>query len=457
MPTSRRRQLANAIRALAMDAVQKANSGHPGMPMGMADIAEVLVERPSRGTTRQSAVVRPRPLRGLERSRLDAAVRAAASDRLPVDRSTTCARSASSARTRPATLNTTPTWASRPPPARWVRASRTPSAWRWRRRVLAATFNRPGFDVVDHRTWVFLGDGCLMEGVSHEACSLAGTLRLGKLIAFYDDNGISIDGEVHGWFTDDTPKRFEAYGWHVVPDVDGHDPQAVEAAIAAAKARKRPAESDLLQDDHRLRCAQQAGHRSDARRGAGRRRSRRSPQAARLAVRAVRRFPTKFAAAGMRASAARSAKRQWRATFQRVQARNFPELAAEYERRMRGELPSQWRDVVESYVAQSRAGDGGSLATRQSSQQALNAYGPALARAARRLGRPHGLEQHESQGLAHAHRRRSVGQLPPLRRARVRHGGDHERHRACTAASSLTAARSWCSRTTRATPCAWPR
>jgi transketolase len=102
---------------------------------------------------------------------------------------------------------------------------------------LAATFNRPGFDVVDHRTWVFLGDGCLMEGVSHEACSLAGTLKLGKLTAFWDDNGISIDGEVRGWFTDDTPRRFEAYGWHVVRDVDGHDPKAVESAIAAAKAQ----------------------------------------------------------------------------------------------------------------------------------------------------------------------------------------------------------------------------
>ena len=121
-----------------------------------------------------------------------------------------------------------------------------------------------------------------MEGVSHEACSLAGTLKLGKLIAFYDDNGISIDGEVHGWFTDDTPKRFEAYGWHVVPNVDGHDPQAIEAAIAAAKAHSGPAHADLLQDHHRLRCAEQAGHRSDARRGARRRRSRRDAQAARL-------------------------------------------------------------------------------------------------------------------------------------------------------------------------------
>ena len=103
---------------------------------------------------------------------------------------------------------------------------------------LAATFNRPGFDVVDHRTWVFLGDGCLMEGISHEACSLAGTLKLGKLVAFYDDNGISIDGEVQGWFTDDTPQRFEAYGWHVVREIDGHNPAAVQAAIAEALAQK---------------------------------------------------------------------------------------------------------------------------------------------------------------------------------------------------------------------------
>ena len=104
-------------------------------------------------------------------------------------------------------------------------------------KVLAANFNRPGHEIVAHHTWVFLGDGCLMEGISHEACSLAGTLKLGKLIAFYDDNGISIDGEVHGWFTDDTPRRFEAYGWHVVPNVDGHDPKAIEAAIAAARAQ----------------------------------------------------------------------------------------------------------------------------------------------------------------------------------------------------------------------------
>ena len=155
-------------------------------------------------------------------------------------------------------------------------------------KLLAATFNRPGHEVVDHRTWVFLGDGCLMEGISHEACSLAGTLKLGKLICFYDDNGISIDGEVDGWFTDDTPRRFEAYGWHVVRDVDGHDPAAVERADRGRKGRRREAVADLLQDRHRLGLAQQGGHARRAWRGARRRGSGRNARANRLASRAVR-------------------------------------------------------------------------------------------------------------------------------------------------------------------------
>ena len=221
----------------------------------------------------------PRPLRGFERPRLDAAVRAAASHRLPVDHRATSKRSVSSARTPPATRSTSRTSASRPRPGRSARASRTPSAWRSRRSGSRRRSTGPGFDVVDHRTWVFLGDGCLMEGVSHEACSLAGTLKLGKLIAFYDDNGISIDGEVHGWFTDDTPKRFEAYGWHVVRDVDGHDPAGRRGGDRRGQGAHGPSDADLLQDDHRLRCAEQAGHRGDARRRAGRRRSRRRAQA----------------------------------------------------------------------------------------------------------------------------------------------------------------------------------
>jgi transketolase len=155
-------------------------------------------------------------------------------------------------------------------------------------RFLATHFNRADAAIVDHYTYFFCGDGCLMEGVSHEACAFAGTQRLGKLIGFYDDNGISIDGEVKGWFTDDTPKRFEAYGWHVVPHVDGHDADAIRAAIEAARAENGPPVSDLLQDRDRLRRAQQAGHRGDARRRARRDRGRGRAQDARLGVSAVR-------------------------------------------------------------------------------------------------------------------------------------------------------------------------
>ena len=275
-----------------------------------------------------------------------------------------------------------------------------------------------------------------MEGVSHEACSLAGTLKLGKLIAFYDDNGISIDGEVHGWFTDDTPKRFEAYGWHVVRDVDGHDPQAIEAAIAAAKAHTDRPSADLLQDHHRLRRAEQAGHRSDARRRARRRRSRCGPPAARLAARAVRDSRRHSHAAGMHASAAprreaavaRRDSTPTSATFPRARSR----IRAA---RCSGELPGSGakscRATSRRPRRRRRPGHASGVAA---GAQCLRT---ARARAARRLGRPDRLEQHESQGLAVLSGDDRVGQLPSLRRARIRHGRDHERHGAARRAHSL--------------------
>ncbi|MGH8237713.1 MAG: transketolase, partial [Steroidobacteraceae bacterium] len=240
---------------------------------------------------------------------------------------------------------------------------------------LAATFNRSGFDVVDHRTWVFLGDGCLMEGVSHEACSLAGTLKLGKLTAFYDDNGISIDGEVHGWFTDDTPKRFEAYGWHVVRDVNGHDAQAVEAAIAEAQAH---ADRPTL-----ICCKTIIGY------GAPNKQGTEATHGATLGadeVAAARRqldwpyepfvIPDDIRRDwdAHERGAAREA--QWRERFNAYCAA-FPELAAEYERRMKGDLPAAWSDIVDDYVAQTVQANA-SVATRQASQQALNAFGPRV-------------------------------------------------------------------------------
>jgi transketolase len=235
MQTSRRRQLANAIRALAMDAVQKANSGHPGMPMGMADIAQVLWGdhlRHNPGNPQWAGRDRFVVSNG-HGSMLLYALLHLTGYPLTIENLKAFRQLGSPTAGHPEHephlgIETT----TGPLGQGLANAVGMALAEKW----LGATFNRPGFDVVDHRTWVFLGDGCLMEGVSHEACSLAGTLKLGKLTAFWDDNGISIDGEVHGWFTDDTPKRFEAYGWHVVRDVDGHDPQAIESAIVAAKA-----------------------------------------------------------------------------------------------------------------------------------------------------------------------------------------------------------------------------
>ena len=156
-------------------------------------------------------------------------------------------------------------------------------------KMLAAQFNRPGLEIVDHYTYVFAGDGCMMEGISHEACSFAGRHGLGKLIVFYDDNGISIDGKVIGWFTDDTAKRFEAYGWNVAPNVDGHDADAVHAAIKAARAEKSRPSLICCKTIIGFGCAEQTRHGSDPRRGAGRRRSGGRAQDAELAVRAVRR------------------------------------------------------------------------------------------------------------------------------------------------------------------------
>ena len=229
----------------------------------------------------------------------------------------------------------------KPPPARWARASPTPSAWRWPRSCWRANSTGPGYDIVDHHTYVFLGDGCLMEGISHEACSLAGTLGLDKLIAFYDDNGISIDGQVEGWFTDDTPKRFEAYGWHVIAGVDGHDREAIDAAIVPRRKAARQADADLLQDRDRQGRAEQGRHAT----------SRTARRSARSEVAATREalgwhyapfeVPAEiYAAWDARASGA-SAEAEW-------DARSRPMPGASRPRRpsssaaIQGELPADW-------------------------------------------------------------------------------------------------------------------
>jgi transketolase len=240
---------------------------------------------------------------------------------------------------------------------------------------LAATFNRPGFDVVDHRTWVFLGDGCLMEGVSHEACSFAGTMKLGKLVAFYDDNGISIDGEVQGWFTDDTPQRFEAYGWHVVRSIDGHNPAAVQDAITQAMAQK---------DRPTLICC-----RTIIGFGAPNKQGTEATHGAALGVEEVAAarqqldwpyepfvIPDDIRKDWDARERGAAQEGKWRERFNAYRAA-FPELAAEYERRMKGELPAAWPQIVKDFLAQASQANA-SVATRQASQQTLNAFGPKV-------------------------------------------------------------------------------
>ena len=252
------RDAVNALRALAMDAVQKANSGHPGMPMGMAEIAEVLWRRHLRhNPANPKWVDRDRfVLSNGHGSMLLYALLHLTGYDLPMEEIKRFRQLHSKTPGHPEYGDHGR--ASRRPPARSGRASRTRLEWRLRRSCWRPEFNRPGHEVVDHYTYVFLGDGCLMEGISHEACSLAGTLGLGKLIAFYDDNGISIDGRVEGWFTDDTPKRFDGYRWHVVANVDGHDSEAVHASHRRRQGSRRPALAHLLQDGHCEGLAQQS-------------------------------------------------------------------------------------------------------------------------------------------------------------------------------------------------------
>jgi len=237
---SSRRELANAIRALSMDAIQKANSGHPGAPMGMADIAEVLwndhlKHNPANpGWWDRDRFV----LSNGHASMLLYSVLHLSGYDLPMSEIKNFRQMHSKTAGHPEYGETPGAETTTGPLGQGITNA---IGMALAEKVLANRFNRDGHKVVDHHTWTFLGDGCLMEGISHEACSLAGTLGLGKLVAFWDDNGISIDGEVQGWFTDDTPARFEAYGWLVIRDVDGHDPEEIKQAIETARAEtERP-------------------------------------------------------------------------------------------------------------------------------------------------------------------------------------------------------------------------
>ncbi len=369
-----RSALANAIRMLSMDAVQQANSGHPGMPMGMADIAESL--------WRHHLKHNPANPKWADRDRfvlsnghgsmlLYSLLHLSGYD-LSID-----------------DLKAFRQWHSKTPGhpeygyAPGVETTTGPLGqgitnavgMALAEKILAGEFNREGFSIVDHRTWVFLGDGCLMEGISHEACSLAGTWGLGKLIAFYDDNGISIDGDVEGWFTDDTVKRFEAYGWQVIPAVDGHDFTALDAAIAAAKAdTTRPT----------LICC-----RTKIGKGAPNKEGGHDVHGAPLGateIAAARahlgwahgpfEIPADIAQAWNGREAGATAEADWDALFA-AYAAHYPIEAAEFTRRVAGQLPADWAAHAAAAIEKINA-KGETIATRKASQNAIEAFAPAL-------------------------------------------------------------------------------
>jgi transketolase len=369
-----RRRLANAIRMLAMDAVEAAKSGHPGMPMGMADIAEVLWNDYLRfAPSEPHWPDRDRfVLSNGHGSMLLYAVAYLTGYEVGIDELKRFRQLGSRIAGHPEREVDIGVETTTGPLGQGL-ANAVGMALA--ERSLAAQFNRPGLDVVDHHTYFFCGDGCLMEGISHEACSFAGTQKLGKLIGFYDDNGISIDGEVRGWFTDDTPKRFAAYGWHVVPHVDGHDPAAIRAAIDAARAvRDKPS---------LIVCKTIIGY------GAPNKQGTEATHGAALGLaeaEAARKnlgweyppfvIPDDVKGAwDARERGARLAA-DWRQRFA-AYARELPALAAEFTRRTSGDLPKSWAALADAAIA-STAAAAKSMATRKASQAALDAFGPAL-------------------------------------------------------------------------------
>ncbi len=371
MPT--RRQFANAIRALSMDAVQKANSGHPGMPMGMADIAQVLwTDHLKHNPGNPEWADRDRfVLSNGHGSMLLYSVLHLTGYPLAIDDLANFRQFGSHTAGHPEVDRHLGIETTTGPLGQGL-ANAVGMALA--EKLLAAACNRPGHEIVDHHTYVFLGDGCLMEGVSHEVCSLAGTLKLGKLVCFYDDNGISIDGEVHGWFTDDTPKRFEAYGWHVVPKVDGHDAAAIEAAIQAAKADPRPS---LICCKTVIGWGSPNKQGTEATHGAPLGDAEIAATRAELGWTAAPFVVPDDIRAGWDARAKGAAvEKAWQRRFAAYRAAH-PELAAEFERRQRGDTPADWRGKLQEFIA-AQIEKPAAIATRSSSQQVLNVLGAAI-------------------------------------------------------------------------------
>ena len=369
-----RRDRANAIRVLSMDAVQKAKSGHPGAPMGMADIAEVL--------WRDNLKHNPGNPNWADRDRfvlsnghgsmlLYSLLHLTGYD-LSIDDIKNFRQLHSKTAGHPE-YGYAPGIETTTGPLGQGIANAVGMAIA--EKTLAEQFNRPGHTIVDHHTYAFLGDGCMMEGISHEVCSLAGTLGLGKLIAFYDDNGISIDGEVEGWFTDDTVKRFEAYGWEVIPAVDGHDADAIAAAIA--QARKNSDKPTLIC------CKTTIGFGSPNKAG------KEECHGAPLGEEEVKltraqldwnygafEIPEELYKEWDCREKGAAAEAEWDTRFAAYKAAH-PELAAEFERRISGELPADFADYAAEYIRSCQA-ESATIASRKASQNTLNAYGPKL-------------------------------------------------------------------------------
>jgi transketolase len=366
--------LANALRALAMDAVEAAKSGHPGMPMGMAEIAVALWNRHLRhNPTNPEWPDRDRfVVSNGHGSMLLYALLHLTGYELPMDELKRFRQLHSKTPGHPE-VGATPGVETTTGPLGQGIANAVGMALA--ERLLVATFNRPGHTIIDHRTYVFLGDGCMMEGISHEACSLAGTWGLHKLVAFYDDNGISIDGAVAGWFTDDTPRRFEAYGWNVIRDVNGHDIDAVDAAIfAAQKVTDRPT----------LICcktviAKGAPSKAGSADAHGAALGEKEVAATRAALgwsSPPFAIPAEINAQWNARERGAAQQLEWDARLAAYRA-EYPELAAEFERRISARLPAGWASSAAEFIA-AQAAKGEAVATRKASQQAIEAYAKQL-------------------------------------------------------------------------------
>ena len=369
-----RRELANAVRALAMDAVQQANSGHPGMPMGMADIAEVLWnDFLKHNPTNPKWFNRDRfVLSNGHGSMLQYALLHLTGYDLPMDQLKRFRQLHSRTAGHPEASETPGVETTTGPLGQGLANA---VGFALAEKVLADHFNRPGHEIVNHHTYVFLGDGCLMEGISHEVASLAGTWKLGKLVAIYDDNGISIDGEVHGWFTDNTPERFEAYGWNVIRGVDGHNPEAIKQAIAAATSQS---------EKPTLICA-----RTIIGFGSPNKQGKEESHGAALGkdeVAATRdaldwrygpfEIPAAIYAGWDHKKAGAEREQVWHDAVAKY-TDAFPELAAEFNRRIAGELPADWAAKSQAFVDKLQA-DGVDVASRKASQMTIEAFAPLL-------------------------------------------------------------------------------